>query len=231
VLVSRRSFMAVLGAATAVPGAALPGAMRASGAPRYPESPGYFFFDAAEARFIEAACERLIPADASGPGALDAGVAEYMDLQLAGPWGAGEQSYRSGPWQPGTPTQVHPAAFKPAQWFRTALSAIRRDLVRRGVPDEVSFRDSPAGAQDAYLRTLEAGGVDLDGVLSAIFFRLLLTMTVEGYFSNPRHGISRDRVNWRMQGFPGAHAIASSTAGSGPPRQEARREIPQPSLD
>jgi gluconate 2-dehydrogenase gamma chain len=223
--------MAALGAATAVPGATLPGAICASGGPRYPESPGYFFFAAAEARFIEAACERLIPADASGPGALDAGVAEYIDLQLAGPWGAGEQSYRSGPWQPGTPAQVHPPSFKPAQLFRTALYAIRRDLARRGVPYEVSFGDSPAGVQDAYLRILEAGGVDLDGVPSAIFFRLLLTMTVEGYFSNPRHGISRDRVNWRMHGFPGAHAIASSTAGSGTPRQETRREIPKPSLD
>src|SRR4029077_13505522 len=71
VLVSRRSFMAGLGAATAVPAAVLPGAMRPSAGSRYPDLPGYFFFDAAEARFIEAACERLIPADASGPGALD----------------------------------------------------------------------------------------------------------------------------------------------------------------
>jgi gluconate 2-dehydrogenase gamma chain len=223
--------MAGLGAATAVPGAVLPGATRASAGSRYPDLPGYFFFDAAEARFIEAACERLIPADASGPGALDAGVAEYVDAQLAGPWGVGEQSYRNGPWQPGTPAQVHPPSFKPARLFRTALSAIRRDLARRGVLCEAKFAELPAGVQDAYLRFLEAGGADLDGVPSAIFFRLLLTMTVEGFFSNPRHGISRDRVNWRMHGFPGAHAIASSTAGSGTRRQETRREIPKPSLD
>jgi gluconate 2-dehydrogenase gamma chain len=223
--------MAGLGAATAVPGAVLPGAMRASAGSRYPDLPGYFFFDAAEAQFIEAACERLIPADSSGPGALDAGVAAYVDTQLAGPWGAGEQSYRSGPWQPGTPAQIHSPSFKPAQLFRTALSAIRRDLARRGIPCEVKFGELPAGVQDAYLRFLEAGEADLDGVPSAIFFRLLLTMTVEGFFSSPRHGRSRDRVNWRMQGFLGAHAIASSTAGSGTPRHETRREIPKPSLD
>src|SRR5260221_2513220 len=227
--------MAALGAATAASGAVLPGAMRASAGSRYqglPEGlPEYFFFDAAQARFIEAACERLIPADASGPGALDAGVAEYVDSQLAGPWGAGEQSYRSGPWQPGTPAHGHRPSFKPAQLFRTALSAIRRDLAGRGVPCEVKFGELPADVQEAYLRFLEAGGADLDGVPSAIFFRLLLTMNVEGFFSNPRHGISRDRVNWRMHGFPGALAIASTTAGSGPPRQETRREIPQPALD
>jgi gluconate 2-dehydrogenase gamma chain len=223
--------MAGLGVATAVPGAVLPGSVRASAGPGYPDAPGYFFFDAAEAGFIEAACERLIPADASGPGARDAGVAEYVDLQLAGPWGAGEQSYRSGPWQPGTPAHVRPPAFKPAQLFRTSLSAIRRDLAGRGVPSEVKFGELPVGVQDGYLRFLEAGGVGLDGVSSAIFFRLLLTMTVEGFFSNPRHGISRDRVHWQMHGFPGAHAIASATAGNGPPRQVGRREIPKPSLD
>lgn len=219
--------MAGLGAATAVPGAVLPDTRRT----RHASLSGYFFFDSAEASFIEAACERLIPADASGPGALDAGVAEYVDLQLAGPWGAGVQSYRSGPWQPGTPAQVRPPSFKPAQLFRTALAAIRNDLARRAVRGEVQFGELPAGAQDAYLRFLEAGGADLDGVPSAVFFRLLLTMTVEAFFSNPRHGISRDRVNWRMHGFPGAHAIASSTAGNGPPRQETRGEIPKPSLD
>lgn len=229
-LVSRRFFIAGLAVATAVPEAVLPAMKRASAGSQSADLPEYFFFDAAEAKFIEAACERLIPADASGPGALDAGVAEYVDLQLAGPWGAGEQSYRSGPWQPGTPAQVPPPCFKPAQLFRTALSAIHRDLAARGVPREVGFGELPAGVQDAYLRFLEAGGADLDGVPSAIFFRLLLTMTVEAFFSNSRHAISRDRVNWRMHGFPGAHAIASS-AGNGPPRQEARCEIPKPALD
>jgi gluconate 2-dehydrogenase gamma chain len=223
--------MAVLGAAGAVPAAALPRAMCLPAWSASPDQRLYLFFDGAEAKFIEAACERLIPADASGPGALDLGVAEYVDRQLAGPWGAGQQSYRNGPWQPGTPAQAQPPSFKPAQLFRTALSAIRRDLATRGPPYGVGFGELPAAVQDSYLRSLEGGGADLDGVPSAIFFRLLLTMTVEGFFSNPSHGISRDRVNWRMQGFPGAHAIASSTTGRGPPRQEARGEIPKPSLD
>lgn len=232
-LVSRRFFIAGLGAATAIPGAALPRAVGRSAGSQYPGLPGYFFFDAAEARFIEAACERLIPADESGPGAFGVGVAEYVDMQLAGPWGAGEQCYRTGPWQPGTPAQTHAPSFKPALLFRTALSAIRRDLARRGRggPRGVNFGEWATDAQDAYLRHLEAGGADLDGVPSAIFFRLLLTMTVEGFFSNPHHGVSRDRVNWRMHGFPGAHAIASSTHDSGPTRHETRGEIPKPSLD
>src|SRR6202051_636369 len=96
----------------------------------------YLFFNAAEARFIEAACERLIPADESGAGALGAGVPNYLDKQLGGGWGAGERLYRSGPWQPGTPTQGYQCPFTPAELFDASLRAISRDP-GRGTPFHV----------------------------------------------------------------------------------------------
>ena len=74
------------------------------------------------------AAARLIPADAKWPGALEAGVPNYIDKQLAGAWGAGERLYRSGPWRPGTPTQGYQLPFTPAELFRTALAAIAKDL-------------------------------------------------------------------------------------------------------
>jgi gluconate 2-dehydrogenase gamma chain len=43
---------------------------------------GFRYFTAAEARTIEAICAQLIPADQS-PGAREAGVVHYIDLQLA----------------------------------------------------------------------------------------------------------------------------------------------------
>src|SRR5271169_829222 len=46
------------------------------------------FFTAGEARVIAAACERIFPSDASGPGAKEAGVVIYIDRQLAGSCGA-----------------------------------------------------------------------------------------------------------------------------------------------
>jgi len=64
----------------------------------------YLFFNADEAALIEAAVARLIPKDDEWGGALEAGVPNYIDKQLAGAWGAGERLYRSGPWQPGTPS-------------------------------------------------------------------------------------------------------------------------------
>jgi gluconate 2-dehydrogenase gamma chain len=35
-------------------------------------------------------------------------------------------------------------------------------------------------------------------------------MTVEGFFSNPLYGASRDRIGWRIAGFPGAYAEHSA---------------------
>ena len=211
--ITRRSVLAAVGIAAALPAPAL---LAAAAGPqpvfRHPSVPTYRFFDAAEARFIEAACERLIPAEASVPGALAAGVPRYLDHHLAGAWGAGERLYRHGPWQSGTPANGQPSRFAPAVLFRTALSAVRRELQKRGAPgtpDGAPFDEWPAERQDSYLQLLAAGGVNLDGVPSTVFFQMLLGMTVEGFFSEPRFGSTRDKVAWSMHGFPGAHACVS----------------------
>jgi hypothetical protein len=69
--ITRRSFVTTVGAATVVPAGALlsPAACAAPGpvppnAANAPDSATttYLFFNAAEVLFIEAACERLIPA-------------------------------------------------------------------------------------------------------------------------------------------------------------------------
>jgi gluconate 2-dehydrogenase gamma chain len=160
----------------------------------------YIFFNTEEAAFIEAAVARLIPADEQWPGAHEAGVANYMDKQLAGAWGAGERLYRSGPWQPGTPSQGYQLPYTPAELFRTALAAINAQLAA------TPFASMSADDQDSYLRKLEAGGDDLGGVPAAVFFAHLWQSTLEGFFSDPVYGGNRDMVSWRMIGFPGAYA-------------------------
>lgn len=165
-------------------------------------TPVYLFFNADEARFIEAACERLIPADELGPGALLAAVPNYLDKQLGGAWGAGERLYRSGPWASGTATQGYQLPFTPAELFHTSLRAIIQDLDARQTP----FHAMSADNQDAYLKSLEAGAHDLEGIPSSVFFDALWQMTVEGFFSDPVYGGNRDMVAWRMIGFPGAYA-------------------------
>jgi gluconate 2-dehydrogenase gamma chain len=203
--VTRRSFVTTIGAATVVPAAALlppAGQSAAASANGGLSKTTYLFFNAAEAQFIEAACERLIPADESGPGALGTGVPNYIDKQLGGAWGAGERLYRSGPWQPGTPTQGYQLPFTPAELFHAALRAINRHLDSQGT----AFGAMSGDAQDAYLKSLEGGNHDLDGVPSAVFFDMLRQMSVEGFFSDPVYGGNRDMAAWRMIGFPGAYA-------------------------
>jgi gluconate 2-dehydrogenase gamma chain len=92
------------------------------------------FFNNDEAAFIEAAVARLIPKDDQWGGALEADVPNYIDKQLAGAWGAGERLNRSGPWQPGTPSQGYQLPFTPAELFRAALAALN------------NYRLAPAGS-------------------------------------------------------------------------------------
>src|SRR5207253_6427209 len=63
-----------------------------------PVSHAYTFLTAPEAAFIEAAVDRLIPADDLTPGGTDCGVAVFIDRQLAGAWGSGDRMYMQGPW-------------------------------------------------------------------------------------------------------------------------------------
>jgi gluconate 2-dehydrogenase gamma chain len=169
----------------------------------------YRFFDFAEARFTEAACERLIPANSRGPGAGGAGIAHYIDRHLSSPWGSGTIAFREADWQPGT-TQYIPRPFTPATLFRRAFAAIDLILNAHAGPFE---RLSPQ-SQDQFLRHLESGRIDLRGAPADVFFDMLLRMTVEGFFSDPRYGTTRDRIGWRLRGFPGAHAVKSASTTS-----------------
>jgi gluconate 2-dehydrogenase gamma chain len=202
--VTRRAFVTTVGAAV-IPVSVLSPAVSKVAAPdnaaQAPEAV-YLFFNAAEIGFIEPACERLIPADELGPGALAAGVPTYMDRQLGGAWGAGERLYRNGPWQAGTSSQGYQLPFTPAELFRVSLRAIDRDLAAHGK----AFAGMSTDAQDDYLRSLEAGALDLDGIPSAVFFDMLLKMSIEGFFSDPVYGGNRGMAAWRMIGFPGAYA-------------------------
>jgi gluconate 2-dehydrogenase gamma chain len=167
------------------------------------EPAAYTFLTPDEAAFIEPAVARLIPSDETGPGALEAGVPTYIDRQLAGAWGAGEQLYRQGPWQTAKPELGYQLPFTPAELFRNALRTLS-DEFRRA--DHGSFGKLPVEEQDAYLKALENAPRDLGGVPSDVFFESLLELTIEGYFCDPVYGGNKDMVSWKLIGFPGAYA-------------------------
>ncbi|AEG92245.1 gluconate 2-dehydrogenase subunit 3 family protein [Ramlibacter tataouinensis] len=208
--VSRRIFLKVSSATAVTPVVAeaaapqRPGAhASAAAAPAAgAEAQPYLFFTAGEAAFMEAAVDRLIPPDDLGPGGRQAGVVQFIDRQLAGAWGAGERLYRSGPWQPGTPSQGYQLPFTPAELFRNALRGIAQQGQQGG---GTPFEKLPGPQQDAWLTRLQNGGTDLEGVPSKVFFESLLAMTVEGYFCDPAYGGNRGMGSWSMIGFPGAY--------------------------
>lgn len=153
----------------------------------------------AEASFVTAAVDRLLPAD-DFPSASEAGVVDYIDRQLAGPYGSGARIYLRAPFEYGTPQQGYQAPFTPSQLYRRALAAMATHLGGR------LLGERPVAEQDAFLKRLEAGELMLGDVPSAIFFETLLANTIEGYFADPIYGGNRDMAGWRMIGFPGAYA-------------------------
>ncbi len=54
------------------------------------------------------------------------------------------------------------------------------------------------------------------------FFSLLLEQTMEGFYGDPRHGGNKNRVGWKMLGFPGP----SHPVGYRPPLGWYDAEIP-----
>lgn len=160
------------------------------------------FLDESEIRFLESAVDRLIPPDEKWPGATEAGVVHYIDLQMAGAWGRGDLIYRNGPFREGTASQGYQFEYAPAELFRRSIAAINNHLAAQGT----SFDQLNPEDKDAFLANLEHGGMDLDGVPSNIFFDQLLDQTVQGFFSDPMYGGNKDKVGWRMIGFPGAYA-------------------------
>jgi gluconate 2-dehydrogenase gamma chain len=168
---------------------------------RIDDRPGYIFFDPGEAAFVEAATARLIPEDATGPGAKQAGVPRFIDRQLAGPYGKGDHFYLEAPIPTGTPTQGWQMGA-PAEVYRAAILAVNRWCADA---HGKAFAALDPATQDEALKALEEGKAELRASPPAkAFFELLLQNTLEGYFADPIYGGNRDMGPWRMIGFPGA---------------------------
>lgn len=165
------------------------------------------FFNAHQARAMDAIAARLIPADELGPGAKEAGATYFLDGQLAGAWGAGDQLYRQGPFTQGTPEQGYQLSFTPAEMFRHGLSALDEATRRQ---DGKPFAELPPERQDHWLQAMQEGTVDFAPLPAPVFFQALLEAAIEGFFSDPMYGGNRDMVGWKLVGFPGAYASFSN---------------------
>lgn len=160
------------------------------------------FFRPDEAQFLASAVDRFIPPDEEWPGAVDAGVVDYIDQQMAGKWGSAGYMYWHGPFKQGTPSQGYQLPFTPAELFRRAIAAINEHFTAQGKPFHLLAPDE----QDRYLQMLLANGTTLNSVPSKIFADFLLQHTIEGYFADPIYGGNKNMAGWKMVGFPGPYA-------------------------
>ena len=167
------------------------------------EARAFGYLTQPEIRFLDAAVERLIPADELGPGAKEAGVTYFIDQQLASVWGSHGRNYRAGPWPEGTPQQGFQSRLTPREIYRAAIREVNVHCLKQF---QKAFEFLAPPEQDEVLQGLESGTIELPSLSSKLFFALLLRNAMEGYFADPIYGGNRDKAGWRLIGFPGVPA-------------------------
>jgi gluconate 2-dehydrogenase gamma chain len=140
---------------------------------------------AQEADLLEAFVARLIPNDASGPGAIECGATYYIDRGLGGALAGSREAYRAG---------------------LAALDRYARAV--RGVGFlELSDRD-----KDAVLTDIESGTTtpEIFTGSSAQFFGLVLAHTRQGMFGDPFYGGNANFAGWDLIGYPGVRTMVTA---------------------
>lgn len=160
----------------------------------------YGYLTQPEIRFIDAAADRLIPADELGPGGREAGCTCFIDRQLCSAWGTHGRMYRGGPWLEGTPEQGFQSRLTPQEIYRIGIQEINAICRQRY---ERPFDQLQPERQDEVLKMLEKGEMDLPSLSSRLFFDLLWRNTEEGFFADPLYGGNRGKAGWKLVGFPG----------------------------
>jgi gluconate 2-dehydrogenase gamma chain len=172
-------------AATTVPASALASSSPPTQIPAQavPEARQHFeTLSAAEADTLEAIVSRLIPTDANGPGAAEAGAAHYIDRALGGALAASRPAYAAG---------------------LAAVEIYAR--ASRGAP----FAHLPPADQDAVLSAMERNAAPGFTPNSAAFFDLLRNHTIQGTFCDPYYGGNANFVGWDLLGYPGVRTVVT----------------------
>lgn len=161
-------------------------------------------FSPEEWRFILAACDRLIPADDTGPGALAANVPVFIDRQMTGDFGHARDWYMQGPFADDAPPEFgYQSPLTPAEVYHLGIEATEAWCRQRY---NAAFADLTPEQKDEVLGALSKGEPQFTGVSAKAFFDFLLHNTKEGFFADPIHGGNKHLIGWTLIGFPGARA-------------------------
>ena len=163
------------------------------------------YFNDVEWLFLLAACERLIPSDDNGPGAVAEGVPEFIDRQMETLYGHGGIWYLKGPALPAPPELGFQSLLAPRDIYRKGIAALNAHCHQQFSGEY--FHELGTARQEALLSQLEKGELALgEDCPGPMFFQQLLQNTREGWMSDPIHGGNRSMASWKLIGFPGARA-------------------------
>jgi gluconate 2-dehydrogenase gamma chain len=112
--------------------------------------------------------------------------------------------YRQGPHAEGTPQQGYQSPLTPQEVYRAAIGEINGTCAKQFGK---SFDKLATAQQDEVLHALDEGKFPLEAVPPRFFFNMLLDNTVEGFFADPIYGGNRDKIGWKLVGFPGVAAV------------------------
>ncbi len=165
---------------------------------------GYQSLGPEEASFVEALVNVMCPADHLTPSGVDCGLAIYIDRQLAGGFGHGEDLYMQGPWKAGKPQHGYQLPLTPESFFKAGLAAVNAAAQKKFGRGFADLRPDQA---DSFLHDLAAGTVRDELLpLGAWFNELVYPLFVQACFADPIYGGNVDKVFWRMIGYPGLPA-------------------------
>jgi len=157
-----------------------------------------------EDAFFTAATDTIIPKDELSPSGSECGCVTFIDRQLASAWGGGAKMYRTGPFLKGTPEQGYQLPLTPHQFFVAGVRAAN-EWSEKTYGGKVFAALTPEQRIEA-LTAMQQGKAEFNGFDSRLFFQRLLTITMEGFFSDPIYGGNKNKASWRMLGFPGLPA-------------------------
>lgn len=162
------------------------------------------FFNAAEWAFVVAACDRLIPADDIGPGAVESGVPEFLDRHMQTPYASGAIWYMQGPFLEAPSEFGYQGRLALRDILKVGIAAM--DAHCRRAFDGKGFAALTAEQQEQLLTQAQDGKLGLEEIGDKVFFSNLLNEVKNGYFADPKYGGNKDMGAWKMIGYPGMRA-------------------------
>ena len=177
-----------------------PAAVPASSAGDYTPT----FFTPEEWAFLIAACDRLIPSDHVGPGAVELGVPEFLDRHMQTPYANGGIWYMQGPFLEAAPEFGYQGRLNLRETLRIGIKAMNANC-RKNFSGK-AFAELSSAQQEDLLKSAESGKLALDDIASKLFFSSLLNEVRNGYFADPSHGGNKNMGAWKMIGYPGMRA-------------------------